>query len=138
MVIDKLALLVPIYKQADNWELILKGISANKALPNTVYALLDRATEDEYKLITGIAESSDVNVKVINVPSPLPNTIKREYTGEPFFVGHIRNYGIDLAINDGHTEFVFIDGDCIPQSSLFISHHNTLNNTIPVLSIGRR
>jgi len=138
MTIDNLALLIPIYKQADNWELILKGISNNKVLPNTVYALLDRATEEEYKIIKTMSDEVDINIKIINVPTPSVKYIKREYVGDPFYVGYIRNYGIDLAISDGHTEFVFIDGDCVPQSSLFISHHNTLNNSIPILSIGRR
>jgi hypothetical protein len=138
MVIDELALLVPIYKQAKHWELILKGIVSNDNTPGKIYALLDRATDDDYNHIKSLSDSSSLNIEVIRCPSPPEHLVKREIVGEPFYVGYIRNFGIDKAVNDGYTQFVFIDGDCIPQSGLFQSHFNKLDADIPVLSVGRR
>lgn len=138
MVIGELALLVPVYKQAKNWELILKGISSNSNIPSKIYALLDRATDDDYSYIKSVSDSSSLNIEVIRCPSPPTHLVKREIVGEPFYVGYIRNFGIDIAVNDGYSQFLFIDGDCIPQSGLFQSHFNKLDADIPVLSVGRR
>lgn len=139
MTIDTMALLVPIYKQSKNWELIVKGIEANPDVPAKIYALLDRATDEEYIIIKQVSDSSELNIEVIRCPLPPSHLIKREpEEGEPFYVGFIRNFGIDKAIEDGYQEFLFIDGDCVPQSGLFISHHNKLSANLPVLSIGRR
>jgi hypothetical protein len=138
MTIDKLALLVPIYKQAHHWDSIVKGIESNSNMPGKVYALMDRASDDEYELVKSISDMSELNIEVIRCPIPPHYLIKRQSSGEPFYVGYIRNYGIDIAITEGFDEFIFIDGDCIPQSGLFISHSNKLSATIPVLSVGRR
>lgn len=138
MIIEELALLIPIYKQSKNWDLILKGIESNANPPGKVYALLDRATDEEYDIIKSLSDLSDLNIQVIKVPKPPHYLIKREVIGEPFYTGYVRNYGLDIAISEGYTQFVFIDGDCVPQSGLFNAHFNKLDVDLPVLSIGRR
>jgi len=138
MTIEKLALLVPIYKQAKHWELILKGIESNPSTPGKVYALMDRATDEEYELVKQLSDSSEINIEVIRCPVPPHYLVNRKSSGDPFYVGYIRNYGLDRAIAEGFEQFIFIDGDCIPQSGLFISHSNKLSADLPVLSIGRR
>jgi len=139
MTIDKLALLIPIYEQAKHWKLILEGIKSNKLIPSKIYALLDRASDDDFNHITELSNNSDLNIEVVRCPEPPVHLVKRESNeGAPFYVGFIRNFGIDIALSEGYEQFVFIDGDCIPQSGLFTSHSKKLDCNIPVLSIGRR
>lgn len=139
MSIKKMALLIPVYEQARHWELILKGINSNKVFPDKIYALLDRVSDEDYAHISKLSNDSGLNIEVVRCPVPPAHLVTREPNGDaPFYVGFIRNYGLDIAINEGYEQFVFIDGDCIPQSGLFTAHSTKLDCDIPVLSIGRR
>ena len=119
MIIEKLALLIPIYNQSKHWKLILKGIEANPNIPKKVYVLLDRASDEDYNHIKNLSDLSELNIQVIRVPTPPHYLVKREPVGEPFYTGYVRNYGIDLAIEEGYTQFIFIDG-CINNSSILL------------------
>lgn len=141
----KTALIIPLYKQGKNWASILKGIESQTKIPDRVYVLLDRPELDEIKDLEDY-------LSVINVQSPIVNNIyvsrvldRPSYIGNPgnpedplFLTGHIRNIGVELAMEDGCEIFIFIDGDCIPQKTLVESHCKKCELKVPVLSVGRR
>jgi hypothetical protein len=84
------------------------------------------------------ATVTEFNIKMTVIES-IPDSIKRvNNTGNIFRAGSIRNMGLGIAVNDGCDIFIFIDGDCIPQTDLVKSHVDVCNTQLPVLSIGRR
>ena len=141
----KTALIIPLYKQGKNWNSILKGIESQTKIPDRVYVLLDRPEQDEIPDLESYLRNISSNSKIsdnIYVARVLENPIYIGNPGNPedplFLTGHIRNVGIELAMEDGCEIFIFIDGDCIPQKTLVESHCKKCEYNIPVLSVGRR
>ncbi len=136
----KTALLVPIYKQSKYFQEIYNGIESQTESPDSVYLILDRPTAEEFTTIKNICKNSKINYVILGIHD-IP-----EYIGKPtnipgsqlFLTGHRRNVGIDRAIRDGNEIFIFIDGDCIPESSLVESHKNACTTTMPIITCGRR
>lgn len=134
---NKIALIVPIYHQGGYIPKIIKGIEKQSVIPSVVYFMLDRPTDAEKSHIEDEVKKSELNIKVFAISDP-PNYIGNEDTKELFLTPYIRNIGVNEALKDNCDMFVFIDGDCIPQSSLIESHVNAGNGKVPVLSVGRR
>ena len=136
----KTALLVPIYKQSKYFQEVYNGIESQTESPDSVYLILDRPTPEEFAHIKGICKDSKIEYVILGIHD-IP-----EYMGKPtnipgsqlFLTGHRRNVGIDRAIRDGNEIFVFIDGDCIPESSLIKSHKAACSTTLPVITCGKR
>jgi len=137
----KTALIIPVHNQAKHWSRMIKAIEELSEYPETVYVMLDRPTKTDYKYISGICSRQGKNCtyKVIESHD------KPKYMGRPqandddnFLAGHVRNKSIEMATNEGHEIFIFIDGDCIPETDL-VKDHKKLNSLgIPNLSVGRR
>jgi hypothetical protein len=89
----------------------------------------EKISASKINSICKIVEISEPPVYMGNPPNP---------GDAPFLAGHVRNVGIDKALEDNAEIFIFIDGDCIPQKSLIQSHMSKLKLNVPVLSIGRR
>jgi hypothetical protein len=131
---DKIALIIPLYKQSQFWSKILKAIENQSKLPNTIYLMLDRPALDDVKVIEEINSHSKLNIKT-TVVDDYPSLNKSD---DLFLAPYVRNIGINLAIQDGCDKFVFIDGDCIPQNKLIESHLNKIKYNVSILSVGRR
>lgn len=137
-----IALIIPLYKQAQYWEKMMIAIEKLSIIPSIVYVMMDRPTALEYQLVKKLCNQSILNhiYKIYNVQD-VP-----EYVGRPnitpaqslFLTGHRRNIAINDAIDNGCDSFVCIDGDCIPQEDLIKSHMNSHNFNFPVVSVGRR
>jgi len=151
----KIAVIVPVYKQSINWSKIVSGLRKQSIHPDCVYLILDRPQDDtaptdalnsqidpnwncieRISKINATVTEFDIKMTVIE---NIPDSLKRvNNTGNIFRAGTIRNMGLDIAVNDGCDIFIFIDGDCIPQTDLVKSHVDVCNTQLPVLSIGRR
>ena len=138
----KVALIIPLHKQAQYWEKMMIAIEKLSIKPNIVYVMMDRPSALEYQhvkkqcSVAGLKNTYNV-YNIQEIP---------EYVGRPnitpdqllFLTGHRRNIAIDYAIADGCDSFVCIDGDCIPQEDLIKSHMETHEMNYPVVSCGRR
>jgi len=136
------ALIIPIYKQYQYWIRMMSGIEKQTHLPENVYVMLDRPTDEEYNNIKDLCNSAGLrnSYKVINM-NETP-----EFVGRPnnlpdfdlFLTGYNRNTAINMAIEDGCEIFVMIDGDCIPEKDLIKSHHDVNSINVPSITCGRR
>ena len=125
----KVALIIPLHNQLENWPKIVKGIENQTIVPDRVIAVLDRPSDDD--------EMSQYMIDTkLNITYPVQRESKENK--DKFMAPHNRNVGIQSAIKDDCDIFIFIDGDCIPQNKLIESHINKLKYGIPVLSVGRR
>ncbi len=137
----KIALLVPLHNQESTLERVIKGMETQTLLPTLIYFLVDRGSKSALSQIKETINKSTLAsiskiVEVNQVPVYMGNP---PTNGEsPFLAGHVRNVGIDKAIEDECDIFIFIDGDCIPQKSLVQTHVLKLNLGLPALTIGRR
>lgn len=137
----KTALIIPVHNQAKHWSRMIKAIEELSEYPDTVYVMLDRPKKTDYMYINGICHRQGLRT----VYKVVESYDKPEYMGRPqvddkdnFLAGHIRNKAIEMAMEDGHDIFIFIDGDCIPEKDL-VKEHKQLNSLgIPNLSVGRR
>ena len=151
----KVAVIIPLYKQSANWSKIISALRKQSVKPDCLYVMLDRPSDDKASpspLITQtnadtncIDEISKINSTVtefdikLSIIDSIPNSLNQYTLNEPIFrAGSIRNIGIDKACSDGCDIFIFIDGDCIPQTDLIKSHIDACNTQLPVLSVGRR
>lgn len=110
--------------------------------PYFIYVMLDRQSATDFKFIKNVTSNIDLSnsYKVFNM-TDIP-----EFVGRPnhlpeqdlFLTGYRRNQAIDMAIEDGCTSFVFIDGDCLPQPDLIAAHNRANFRNLPNLSVGRR
>jgi hypothetical protein len=147
----KIGLIIPSYKQSKYVFNILDGISKQSIKPDCIYFVIDRPEDDKGPLdhngnplesfdaidyiYRNVDKFPNLNVKVLQFDAP-KTTVR---TDSPyFFAGIARNVGVREAINDNCDLFVFIDGDCIPQPKLIESHRMNCNNTLPILSVGKR
>jgi len=138
----KVALIIPIHKQKQHWMRMQSAIERLSVRPHCVYVMMDRPLSSEYEFIKKSCQAEGLlnTYKVFNIHE-IP-----EFIGRPnnlpdqslFLTGHRRNLGIEYAISDGCECFVFIDGDCVPQTDLIKSHLAINDQGIPNLSIGRR
>lgn len=141
---SKIALIVPIHKQANNFNKILDSIIKQTILPHKVFLLLDRpkldtSIENSEDVIRNLCNESSISEYIeVSVIDELPKYIKETSYENAFLAGYTRNIGIEKAIQSGCDIFIFTDGDCILQKRLVESHLNKLNHDIPVLSCGRR
>ena len=138
----KTCIIIPLHKQSIYWQRMLKAIELQTVKPDVVYLMVDRPQYEENALetINKINEKTELNIRV----EPVEN--HHVYIGNPpldkkntFLTPYIRNVGINKALENGCTNFIFIDGDCIPQSKLVESHLKKINyENLPILSSGRR
>lgn len=138
----KTALIIPIYNQSKYFLRLVSAIEAMSELPDIVYPTLDRNSPQDIKIIKDICSNPKLKCqyKVLDLQE-IP-----EYIGKPtnnpdqemFLTGDRRNKAIDIAIQDGCEIFVFIDGDCIPETDLIKSHKRVNSYNVPNLSVGRR
>jgi hypothetical protein len=136
------ALIIPIYNQKKYWKRMLSMIERMWVKPSYIYVMLDRQSISDYNYIKTLCDGSDEShrFKVFNM-NDVP-----EFVGRPnhlpeqdlFLTGYRRNQAIDMAIEDGCTSFVFIDGDCLPQPDLIAAHNRANSRNLPNLSVGRR
>lgn len=126
------ALIIPIYKQYENIDKIIKGIESQTRKPDCIYIVLDRPTIEEQELVSNKLSSSSIISKfLINQENPTSKD-------DAFLAGFVRNIGIREAIRDNCELFIFIDGDCVPQNKLVEGHLKKCDYELPVLSVGRR
>ncbi len=137
----KTAIIIPFRNQSNNFDKIIKGLEKQSVLPDNIYLLLDRGSIEEIELLNEICNKSSLN-SIINISyiNELPKNLSYMVDGidNPFLTGYIRNFGIDLAQKDNNEIFLFIDGDCIPQTGFVKSHLKKLSKNLPVLTVGRR
>lgn len=126
-----IALIIPIHNQDSNIERIYKGILNQTQLPDNVYFVFDRCKcSDELSLLLS---NNIIRVSIIEL-----NDVPKSDRNGDFYAGYARNEGLKHAIIDGNEKFVFIDGDCVPQTNLIESHNNSLIQSMPVISVARR
>lgn len=65
-------------------------------------------------------------------------TVLRNESGDGFLAGKCRDIGLTAAYSAGHSEFLFCDGDCVPQGGFVSAHSRVLGCPEPVITIGRR
>jgi len=127
----KIALIIPLYKQTDNWPKLLKGIKSQTVKPDKIYLIFDRS--GDWVITKALNDTNDPDLD-ITYHAHTHKIDEPDY----FLAPYNRNKGIELAIEDGCDVFIFIDGDCVPQKKLIESHVNKLKYELPVLSVGRR
>jgi len=134
----KTALIIPSYNQSKYLPRIFKAIELQSIKPSVIYLMVDRPEDDE-TIEQYLKQISKLNLNiVIKYVNKIPKNIEFRSTNNPFLTPYIRNSGIANALSEGCDNFIFIDGDCIPQKNLIQSHLKKLNHHIPVLSVGRR
>lgn len=111
-------------------------------LPHCIYVMMDRQSAIDFKFIKEATSDDSLrnNFKVFNM------TDVPEFVGRPnhlpeqdlFLTGYRRNQAIEIATQDGCETFIFIDGDCLPQSDLIEAHGRVNARGLPNLSVGRR
>lgn len=150
----KTAVIVPLHNQSKYWNKILIGLQRQSVKPDLVIAVVDRPDCDKGPLVgsgepenatwdalthisTQNSEFPDLNITIeviYSVPAQLPRTAD----GKIFLAGMARNVGLEAAIRQGCTNFIFIDGDCVPESDLVKAHNAKLGKNLPILTVGRR
>lgn len=119
---------------------MMSAIESQSVLPDIVYVMLDRQSDDDFQFIKDMCSKGKVKYDVINLHD-IPDYVGRP-TEDPdqllFMVGHRRNYAINKAISDGCHCFVMIDGDCIPDVDLVKTHTTSNSMGYPNMTNGRR
>ena len=150
----KTAIIVPLHNQSKYWNKILLGLQRQSVKPDFVFVVVDRPKLDkgplkgsgepeteEWDALEYITNENskypDLNVKIEVIYSE-PKHLTRNPEGKIFLAGMTRNVGLEAAIREGCTEFIFIDGDCIPESDLVSAHITKLRKNLPILTAGRR
>jgi len=137
----KTALIIPLYKQSKYLSRILEGIEKQTVKPDLVCLVFDRPKDDadfNAEEIGKIVDNYSIEINVTQIHE------HSSYIGNPpngkelFLTPLMRNKGISAALIEGCDQFIFIDGDCIPQPSLVASHIKKLSANVPVLTVGRR
>lgn len=134
----KTVIIIPIHKQSKNLDRIIYGLERQTEKSFKALFMLDRPASDELnEMIAKINDSSlDAVAHVIGtVPDGITNRVGSD---EIFLTPYIRNEGIRIAKEWQMENFIFIDGDCIPQENLVYAHNYTSSRGLPVLSVGRR
>lgn len=150
----KSCVIIPLYNQSKYWNKLLLGLSRQSVSPDVVYVVVDRPKDDkgplngsgdpiyeDWDCIKEIerenAKFPTLNIQIRSFSNP-PSNVKRNSDGNLFLAGMARNVGLESAIRDKCDIFIFIDGDCVPETDLVRSHINKCIHDIPVLSVGRR
>lgn len=150
----KTSVIIPLHNQSKYWDKILLGLHRQSMKPDLVCVVVDRPDCDkgplngsgeplseDWDALKHIGELNskyqDINIKVEVIYS-IPKHIPRKSNGDCFLAGMARNVGLERSIREGCDNFIFIDGDCIPESDLVSSHSNKLNKSLPILTAGRR
>ena len=125
------------YKYIDK---IINAVNNMSIKPDILYYVLDRESYVGKKYCNiKIKELKCEYELIINDQYP-------DYCGRPsmhndvdyFLTGYCRNVCIDKSIKIGITQFIFIDGDCVPEKDLIKDYINILNKITPTLAFGKR
>lgn len=142
MIDHETALFVLMYRQSQYIDEMVAAVNAQTVLPGVFYVCLDRPTVLEKKTVETALEAYKGEYRILSMDD-LPDYMgnPNTYEGETMFLaGFRRNQAIDIAINErpGLNGFVFIDGDCIPDTGLIEEHGRLLKGAVPLILIGRR
>lgn len=136
-----LALIIISKNQVKHLEQILFKISGMTVKPDRIYLLQDRDSIDDVNHAKSIISKFkfDNLIHVINNDEPAYiGRPQMNYGEQHFLAGYCRNKCIDLAISDGCSEFIFIDGDCLPEGEIVSGYHKYLKKDNAIVLCGRR
>ena len=131
-----IALIILFRNQSANARQIAQGIAKQSKTPDNIYLMLDRPSSSEIEEITDAFKDLD-GVRIL-LNTTIPKLREGSDVADPFLAGFCRDIAVKQAWRDGHDIFIFIDGDCIPQSKLVECHVKVLDSKYPVISQGRR
>lgn len=131
-------IIIPIHKQSKNLERIIYGLERQTEKSFRVLFMLDRPAPEELSDMVSKINDSDLDAVahiIASVPEGITNRVGSD---DIFLTPYVRNEAINIAKEWKVENFIFIDGDCIPQENLVHAHNYASSQGIPVLSVGRR
>lgn len=121
---NKFASITILYNQESNLDRVLPAYDAQTKQPDTYVFVLDRCSDNSISKV--IEFSLSHNCLILEISN-----------GEGFNAGSSRSSGLELVRNN-HSVFLFLDGDCIPTSELFMINYTNLTCSSPAISINKR
>lgn len=136
-----IALIIISKNQVKYLPQMLLKLKAMSEQADKIYYLTDRDSAADCKCAKKLIEESGLENLTYIQNETIPGYLGRPimYYGEEHFLsGYCRNFCIDKAIADGCDQFVFIDGDCLPEGDIISGYKKYLTCDEARLICGKR